>query len=129
MLAYLKRLPKRVILHFVQPHAPYIGPTGRKIRFSNGKEVTRMADLNEVRHLGRETLWRAYMESLLIALREILHLKGEWVITADHGEMFGERGIWGHPCFTRHPELIEVPFVVVNLDEISREISPLNGKA
>ena len=115
--AYLMRRPKRVILHFVQPHAPYIGSD---IKFSNGKDVTRMADLREAAHLGRELLWRAYIRNLVIAMKEVLKLDGEWVITADHGELIGEHGVYGHPCGTKYPELIEVPWAEINLGKRRR---------
>ena len=41
-------------------------------------------------------------------------LDNAWVvITADHGEAFGEFGIFGHPCGTPLPELIVVPYLAV----------------
>ena len=35
------------------------------------------------------------------------------VITADHGEAFGECGIFGHPPGLLLPELIEVPYLTI----------------
>lgn len=111
--AYNFRRPNKVILHFIQPHAPYLGSD---IKFSTDKGVTKMADLREVKHLGRDTLMKAYERNLLYVLSSILGtLKGEWLITSDHGECFGEHGIWGHPYGKRYKELVEVPFVEVSL--------------
>jgi arylsulfatase A-like enzyme len=36
--------------------------------------------------------------------------KATWVVTADHGEEFGERGAWGH-AHTLFPEQLHVPFI------------------
>ncbi len=44
----------------------------------------------------------------------IKELDGTTIITADHGEAFGEQGIWGHPMETHIPVLIEVPWFIVD---------------
>ncbi|QGA80157.1 hypothetical protein [Candidatus Nanohalobium constans] len=40
-------------------------------------------------------------------------LDGKVVITSDHGEAFGEQGVWGHHIETHIPPLIEVPWLEV----------------
>jgi len=63
-----------------------------------------------------------------------------WVITADHGEEFGERGSWGH-AHTLYPEQLRVPLVmsgarvpthgvvrqVVGLEDIAPTLAGLVG--
>lgn len=39
-----------------------------------------------------------------------MKLPGKKVITADHGEAFGEGGNYGHPEKSIHPVLVEVPW-------------------
>ena len=55
-----------------------------------------------------------YVDSELERLHAALEATGRqatWVITADHGEEFGERGSWGH-AHTLYPEQLRVPLVV-----------------
>jgi len=40
-------------------------------------------------------------------------LKGDVIITSDHGEAFGEEGVWEHHIETPIPPLIEVPWLEV----------------
>lgn len=51
-----------------------------------------------------------YVDSLLPKLFEKLPRRSHIIITADHGELFGEDGYFGHgPIF--HPKVFEVPFL------------------
>ncbi|MBA7636556.1 hypothetical protein ES703_44176 [subsurface metagenome] len=58
-----------------------------------------------------------YEDNLRIVLKSISNLiddlDGKTVITSDHGEAFGEQGIWEHPLETHIPVLIEVPWLEV----------------
>ncbi|MFW6040695.1 MAG: hypothetical protein ACOC85_02550 [Thermoplasmatota archaeon] len=38
-------------------------------------------------------------------------LEGKIIITANHGECFGENNLWGHPIVTSIPTLVEVPWL------------------
>jgi glucan phosphoethanolaminetransferase (alkaline phosphatase superfamily) len=40
-------------------------------------------------------------------------LDGRVVVTADHGEAFGEEGVWEHHIETHIPPLVEVPWLEV----------------
>lgn len=66
----------------------------------------------------RETLVRYYEENLRAVFDAAADLAsdldGKVVITSDHGEAFGEQGIWEHHVETPIPELIEVPWLVVD---------------
>ena len=63
----------------------------------------------------RETVMQYHEENLRIAFERIVDLlddlDGDIVITADHGEAFGEQGIWEHHIETHIPPLIEVPWL------------------
>ncbi|MFW5918614.1 MAG: hypothetical protein ACOCSF_00260 [Halanaeroarchaeum sp.] len=66
----------------------------------------------------KETLLKYYEENLRAGFEAAAELAadldGRVVITADHGEAFGEQGIWEHHVETPIPALIEVPWLVVD---------------
>jgi hypothetical protein len=63
----------------------------------------------------RETVMSYHEENLRIALESIADLidslDGKVVVTADHGEAFGEQGVWEHHIETHIPPLVEVPWL------------------
>ena len=69
------------------------------------------------RRLGKDGLRLAYEENLKLVLdyvRRLLEsLSGKIVITADHGELLGESGQYGHTLDCRHPLLVEVPWIEI----------------
>jgi hypothetical protein len=67
---------------------------------------------------GIEATLREYYEgNMRLALAEtarlVEELDGKVVVTSDHGEAFGEHGVWEHHIETYIPELIEVPWLRV----------------
>ena len=66
----------------------------------------------------RETVMRYHEDNLRIALESITDLldslDGDVVITADHGEAFGEQGVWEHHIETHIPPLVEVPWLKID---------------
>ncbi len=62
-------------------------------------------------------LKRYHEENLRLALESaadlIEDLDGRVVVTADHGEAFGEQGVWEHHIETYIPPLVDVPWLVV----------------
>jgi hypothetical protein len=109
---------KRLLVHYVQPHYPFIGPTGEEHFDPTAtlKEVSRRYDLTDDR------LDRAYRENLDLVLDEterlIDALDGKTVVSADHGELLGERlsplplRAYGHPNGVYVKELVKVPWLV-----------------
>jgi hypothetical protein len=83
---------KRLIVHYLQPHHPFVGPTGVEhfSHQSNSLQAVVAASGSSDRLL-RE----AYRENLEIVLREawslVSDLAGKTVVTSDHGEMLGDR--------------------------------------
>lgn len=73
------------------------------------------ADL--VKNGTREAAMELYEENLRIALESVAdlipELDGRVVVTADHGEAFGEEGVWEHHIETHIPALMEVPWLEV----------------
>ena len=65
----------------------------------------------------RESAMDLYEENLRIALESVsdlvTELDGDVVVTADHGEAFGEEGVWEHHIETPIPALMEVPWLEV----------------
>lgn len=139
-LAAAERHPqKRLIVHFVQPHAPFVGDVqvDRREVFAIrnqalGEEGTRQLptpfEQLETGDLTREEVWAAYRANLEVALPAVegllSDLNGRSAVTADHGNALGERAspfpirVYGHPLGILTPALTEVPWLVV--DEGSR---------
>jgi hypothetical protein len=110
---------KRLIIHYLQPYAPYIGSTGEQFpsdylnfwsSFTAGKF-----------DLDLETAKQAYYENVEIVIPHVeqllTELQGKTVVTADHAELLGERDRpisirrYGHAGYTYIPELVEVPWL------------------
>jgi hypothetical protein len=110
---------KRLIIHFVQPHAPYVGEIGKE--FPDYRDFWGTFRDGEF-DLSLEKAKQAYRENLELALPHVSGLlsefEGRTVVTADHGEILGERDFpipirrYGHPSYTKMPEVIEVPWLV-----------------
>lgn len=119
---------KRMIVHYMQPHAPFIGEYGQYLQseYLDGEEVSEARWMDDV-------LWdpecsvtvgqikKAYRENLELGLEKAEELAenvdGKTVITADHGELFGERTrpipakLYGHEPFVHHDDLVSVPWL------------------
>ncbi len=111
---------KRLFVHFIQPHYPFIGPTGRehfdldRLDFEWADAATGALDVSD------NVIRRAYEENLTAALpsvrRLLKELGGLTVVTSDHGQMIGERlspipiREYGHPPGLYADELVKVPW-------------------
>lgn len=123
-----------LFLHYFHIHDPYspkensagsIDPnyTGSLKSFDisqivklNKREITLpQSDLNHLK-----TLYDAELLELDKELGRIFDLLSETklidnsiiIITSDHGEEFGEHGIWGMHAYSLYDELIKVPFII-----------------
>ena len=111
ILAYEKYLNKRLIIHFLQPHCPFIGSYSKKGTFWQ-------LALSE----GKAEVMKAYKSNLDLVFPHVMNLinyfKGITVVTSDHGNACGECAtplkipIWGHPTGVHIPALIEVPWLI-----------------
>lgn len=120
---------KRLVAHFVQPHFPFIGETGRELAERGFAIRGFLEDDKTIFHhladgtVDHDTVWRAYRENLELALphvRRLLdRLPGRTVVTSDHGNAFGEWGVYDHGG-PKIPALVDVPWLVVDEGERKR---------
>jgi hypothetical protein len=134
-LSVSERFPnKRLIIHYMQPHYPFIGPKGDEIRnqidyASYGSDDTeaRIWEHLAASRIDTELVQAAYEENLRLALpaveRLVSHMTGKIVVTSDHGNIFGEQVCWlplkiyGHPPNVPAPNLTAVPWVELPWEE------------
>lgn len=111
---------KRLLVHFVQPHTPFLGEFGRAVVGDERLSFWRRVMEGELAFEDRD-LYCAYCENLVLVLphvRRLLEtLDGKSVVTADHGQMIGERAWpipikeYGHPRGIYTSELVAVPWL------------------
>jgi hypothetical protein len=114
---------KRLIIHYMQPHFPFIGEYGRSL-YEEGI-IQHVSDGNEfwkqLKDVGKEPFREAYEENLRITLPHIKRLidsiSGKSVVTSDHGNEFGRMGVYGHPSNTYTRNLIKVPWLVIGTNK------------
>lgn len=56
-----------------------------------------------------------YIDSLIPSLIDVLPKPCNLILTSDHGDNFGEGGLWGHHYY--HPKLMEVPMADLWIDQ------------
>lgn len=123
---------KRLIVHFMQPHFPFIGERGRTLDHKGISKDVDGGGLDEAFNiwtaveLGKlplDDVVAAYEENLELVLPHVEtlleELPGTKVVTADHGNLLGERlapipvRAYGHPRGLRVPDLVTVPWLTV----------------
>jgi len=110
-----------IILHYMQPHLPYIGQSHSEQREPTSLEMegyqkleTGGADREGVQELYEDTL-RLVLDNVEVLLE---NLDADRVaITADHGEAFGEMHAYGHPEGFPHPIVKKVPWVETSAED------------
>ena len=146
--AAAERYPnKRLIIHFNQPHAPFIGdiqldrrsvtPT-REAALSQSNKQRNKRTKTPFEQLGdgersSEEVWRAYRSNLICAMPSVADLlkslEGLTIVTADHGNALGEFAkpfpirVYGHPLGILIPALVNVPWHVHQSTERKRIIT------
>lgn len=111
----------RYIFHYTQPHMPHIAEATEEDRSVTDDEM------NPWEHLRKGTLeydiaWERYLDNLRLALDNVSTLLENLdaervVISADHGEAFGEWRVHGHPTAFPHPKVKKVPWVEVTAED------------
>lgn len=154
-LKYIRKYPnKRIIIHFIQPHYPYINYDVGDESFEELRDATfesrDQKSLNKVTNdffkiytanfyvtMDTNIHWKAYKDNLEQAIpyvKKLLNnLPGKTVVTADHGEAFGEKvhplipfKIYGHPIDYKIPVLTKVPWYISN-NELNIEKSKIKN--
>ena len=114
-----KEYPGRnIIAHFMQPHCPYIGSPPLTLKIWGemiGQVPEAFPPIKVFFDQGYgELLKDAYKGNLVRVLKVVQEMLlpnfKHVAITADHGEGFGEGGVYGHGEGIREPALIEVPW-------------------
>lgn len=115
------RDPDRMIVHYMQPHFPSIpDPLSEGISLESFDDTWRSPlDLLQDGEVSRERVWQSYRDNLEYVLDDVSLLlnnvdAGIVVLTADHGEAFGEYGVYEHPCGMPLSCLRDVPWVVTS---------------
>lgn len=123
---------KRMLVHYLQPHYPFIGETGREHFDYVGYDDPLDSDESDekfwdtvgtqINDVPEEIVKQAYRENLEETLPHVeefmMAVQGKTVVTADHGEMLNDWArpipypLYGHPAGMYTPELVEVPWHV-----------------
>jgi hypothetical protein len=109
---------KKKILHFMQPHIPFVGKDYTDFNFKDaiteGEKGNKTWDLAMKGEIPREKLVNDYKENLKLVMDNIEELVeelgGKTVITADHGTFLGENRLYKHPGGCDARVLREVPW-------------------
>lgn len=128
---------KRLLVHFMQPHFPFLGPTGRAfdhqgidMHVEAGETDAAVNPWNAFVYDDRldfADVKRAYRENFDLVMPHVAELlaalSGKSVVTADHGNLLGERGwpvplrLYGHPRGSRQDGVRVVPWFTVPGEE------------
>ena len=118
-----ERFPdKRLVVHFLQPHYPFVGETGVANFDLDDLAFEWDAAFSDEFTFSDELLRQAFCENLDVALPHVDELMralpGRTVVSSDHGQMIGERSRpipsveYGHPPGTYTEQLTKVPWLV-----------------
>lgn len=107
----------RMVLHYMPLHVPYVVNARREEREPYDHEVSPWSYIIETGD--RETVREACTDMLRWVLDEVEllldNIEAERVVlTADHGDAFGEYRVYGHWAGSFHPNIRYVPWVVTS---------------
>lgn len=122
-----EKKPAFLFIHLYDVHYPYKPPEPYDTRFDHAGDPEQLKyrtyqyyQDNPVKKKRMEHLQAQYDEAILYVNDQLERIydawersdrQAYWIITADHGEEFGERGSWGH-AHTLYPEQLHVPLIV-----------------
>lgn len=105
----------RYIVHYVQPHAPFLHCVGKYNSIGDGAGGTQNVWKGlKAGKYNQDEVWEDYGQNLLTILDHvetlINNVTGHVVVTSDHGNAMGEWGVYGHPGHHMIPAIREVPW-------------------
>jgi hypothetical protein len=129
--AHQKYPHKRIVVHYIQPHYPFLrDPDLHFTEFSGTDDwdvdadprATNVWEALRAGIVGEDEVWRGYGRNLEYVLEEVKELlaeiEGRVVVSSDHGNMMGEWTYpvpfreYGHPMHVAQPALTNVPWAV-----------------
>jgi len=129
--------PRRTIVHYMQPHHPFVPrPLDAGMDREAGPGSFGLADSvwRDLRlgRFTREEVWSAYRANLEYVLQHVAVLlenvdADTVAITADHGNAFGERGLYGHPIYVPIEPLKRVPWCLTTGTDSGRYVPTLEA--
>jgi hypothetical protein len=119
-----------LIVHYHHPHAPYGTRAIREGRATYDWEQDPFTALQNG-NVNKETVWEAYIHEIETALesvnllRKTIEKDKKIAVSADHGEAFGEYGLYRHRLGVPIPAMKKVPWVTLQTTgEKSQQYSP-----
>ena len=110
-----EREPERLIVHYVQPHHPFLSVDGFEAATFGPDSSDTVVDALRKGRIERDRFMSAYRDNLRAVLDDVglllSNVDGEVAITADHGDALGEWGVYDHPVGFLHPAVRTVPWV------------------
>lgn len=117
---------KRLLVHYLQPHYPFIdadmGFDRGHIDKTADEDVFWLRLMDGRLDVSPTVIWKAYARNLDRALPHVeslmMDLDGRTVVSSDHGNMIDERAfplpmrVWGHPKGIYVDSLVTVPWLV-----------------
>ena len=110
--------PEKMVVHYMQPHHPFVpkpmdeGLPRQDFDSQPWDNVWHKLRKGEV---DRDEVWEGYVANLDYVLDHVETLlentSGEVLITADHGNLLGEWGMYSHPDWVPLPSLKRVPWI------------------
>lgn len=124
---------KRIIGHFMQPHYPFTeAGTHLNSQDDDDPDVWNRIRTGELETTPAEVenALQANLEHALPHVRALVRdFDGRTVVSADHGNMLGERAagpipyrMWGHPPGSYTPQLVTVPWLEIDATGARRQI-------
>lgn len=109
-----ERDSERLIVHYMYPHDPF--------PLADDPDLLRPFDALRAGTISRDEAWNEYLDHLRFVLDEVELLlenmdANDVVITADHGEAFGEYGFYRHVIGCPIPCMREVPWVTTSAED------------
>ncbi len=115
----------RLIAHYMQPHHPFVpDPMDEGLPRNEFGSTPWDSVWHRLRHgdVDSDRVWDAYRDNLRYVLDSVADLlenvdAERAVITADHGNLLGEFGLYAHPDYVPLPALKRVPWCVTTAED------------